>query len=83
VILRSGTFAMLALIIANLAMIGVAVAQYPAFFSQPSAAIVVVESISVLVAYAIAAVWVGRTRGPDWDAILRSATLFGLPWWKR
>jgi hypothetical protein len=78
VILRFGTIAILALIVANLAMVGVAMAQYPAFFSQPAAPIAVVESASVLVAYAVAAVWVGRTRGPDWDAILRSATLFGL-----
>src|ERR1700738_965218 len=69
---------MLALIIANLAMIGVAVAQYSQFFLQPGAHIIVLGSVSALIAYTIAAVWVGRTRGPDWDAIVRRATLFGV-----
>lgn len=59
-ILRSPTIAMLALILANLTMIAVAVAQYPAFFYQPGARIFVLESTSVLVAYAAAAVWIGR-----------------------
>jgi hypothetical protein len=78
VILRSPTIAMLALILANLTMIAVSVAQYPAFFYQPGARIVVLESMSVLVAYAVAAVWVGRRQGASWDAILRVATLFGM-----
>jgi hypothetical protein len=59
-------------------MIGFSVAQYPAFFSQPAAPTLVVESVSILVCYAVAAVWLRRTRGPNWDAIVRSATLFGL-----
>ena len=50
---------MLALIVANLAMIGVAVTQYPVFFLQPGARIDVLEPVFVLVAYAVAAVWVG------------------------
>jgi len=78
VILRSPTIAMLALIVANLTMIAVAVAQYPPFFYQPGARIFVLESASVLVAYAVAAVWVGRRLGASWDAILRVATLFGI-----
>ena len=69
---------MLALIIANLAMIRVATAQYPPFFLQPGAQIVVLETVSALIVYAVAAMWVGRTRGPGWDAIVRSATLFGV-----
>jgi hypothetical protein len=78
VILQSPTIAMLALILANLTMIAVAIAQYPAFFYQPGARIVVLESTSVLVAYAAAAVWVGRRQGASWDAIRRLATLFGI-----
>ena len=70
--------AVLALIVANLAMIAIGVAKYPAFFSQPGAHIVLLESVSVLVAYAVAAVWIGRSRGTNWDAIVRCATLFGL-----
>jgi hypothetical protein len=78
VILRPVTIALLALIVTNLSMVGVALAQYPAFFSQPAALLVVAESVSVLLTYAVVAVWVGRTRGPDCDAIVRNATLFGL-----
>jgi hypothetical protein len=69
---------MLELIVANLAMIAVAVAQYPPFFYQPGARIFVLESTSILIAYAVAAVWVGRRQGASWDAILRVATLFGI-----
>jgi hypothetical protein len=76
--LRSGTIAMLAVMVADLAMIFVAVTHYPPFFSQPAASTIVAESVSTLVVYAVAAVWVGRRRGQDWDAILASATLFGL-----
>jgi hypothetical protein len=78
VILRSAGIAMLALIVANLAIIGVAVTQYPAFFLQPGARIDVREPIFVLVAYAFAAVLVGRTGSPGWDAAVRTATLFGI-----
>lgn len=69
---------MLALIVANLTMIAVAVAQYPPFFYQPGARIFVLESASVLVAYAVAALWIGRSKSASWDAILRVATLFGI-----
>jgi len=78
VTLRSPTIAMLALIVANLTMIAVAVAQYPPFFYQPGARIFVLESASVLVAYAVAALWIGRSKSASWDAILRVATLFGI-----
>ena len=69
---------MLVLIIANLAMIRVATAQYPPFFLQPGAQIVVLETVSVLIVYAVAAVWLGKTRSSDWGAVARSATLFGV-----
>jgi hypothetical protein len=71
------TIAILALVVANLMMIGLAVVQYPDFFSQPGAHVVVLESSFALVAYAVAALWVGRPRGADRDIIV-SAALFGL-----
>ena len=77
-ILRAPTIAMLALIVANFAMMGVATAQYPPFFDQPGALTYVLESATVLLAYAIAAVWVGRSKAADWDAILKRAILFGI-----
>jgi hypothetical protein len=58
-------------------MIGLAVVQYPDFFSQPGAHVVVLESSFALVAYAVAALWVGRPRGAERDIIV-SAALFGL-----
>ncbi len=78
VTLRSSTIAMLALILANLTMIAVAVAQYPPFFYQPGARIFVLESTSALAAYAVAALRVGRSKSASWDAILRVAFLFGI-----
>lgn len=69
---------MLALIVADLTMMGVAIAHYPPFFGQPGALTYVLEPATVLLAYAVAAVWVGRSKAPDWDAIRRRAILFGL-----
>src|ERR1700730_18209996 len=67
---------MLALIVANLAMMGVATAQYPRFFDQPGALTYVLESATVLLAYAVAAVGVGRSEDAGWDAIRRHALPF-------
>ncbi len=72
------TFSLLAIIVAILVMIFVAVSRYTALFAQPGARLFVLEPVGVLVAYAVAIVWVGRMRGPDWDTILRSAALYGL-----
>ena len=69
---------MLALIVANLTMMGVAIVHYPPFFDQPGALLYVLEPATVLLAYAIAAVWVGRSKDASWAAILRRAILFGL-----
>ena len=71
------TIAILTLIVLNLVMIGLAVVQYPDFFSQPGARAVVLESSLALIAYAVAALCVGRPRGTDRDIIV-SAILFGL-----
>jgi hypothetical protein len=78
VILRPVTIVVLALIVANLAMMGVAIAHYPPFFDQPGALTYMLESATVLLAYAIAAVLVGRSKAADWDEILRRAILFGI-----
>src|SRR6202035_4350537 len=59
-------------------MMGVAIAQYPPFFDQPGALTYVLESATLLLAYAVAVVWVGRSKAADWDAILRRAILFGI-----
>jgi hypothetical protein len=69
---------MLALIVANLTMMGLAIAQYPPFFDQPGPLTYVLESGTVLLAYAVAVVWVGRSKDAGWDAILKRAILFGI-----
>jgi hypothetical protein len=75
---RAIALAALALTIADLAMMAIAVARYPAFSSQPGADLVALEAVSVLAAYAVAAVWILRKRGPDWDVIVGNATVFGI-----
>ncbi len=72
------TFTLLVIIVATLVMIFVAVNRYPALLSQPGARLFVLEPVAVLIAYAVAVVWIGRARGSNWDAILRSAALYGL-----
>jgi len=73
-------FAFVALIAANLAMIVIAVARYPALFSQPRARFAVVGPVAVLIVYAVVFVWIGRTRTRrfNWDKIMASAALYGL-----
>jgi|ERR1700730_2681222 len=77
-ILRPGAIALLLLIVVDLAMIAIALRLYPAFFSQPDGVFVVLEAVSVLLFYAGAVVWFGRTTGQDWKTILEWATPFGL-----
>lgn len=69
---------LLALVALNTAMIALGVARYPALFSQPGARTFVLEPVCTLAAYAVAIVWIARTRGAYWDTIRRNATLFGL-----
>jgi hypothetical protein len=73
------SFALVALIAANLAMIFIAVARYRALFSQPRARFAVVGPVAVLIVYAGAFVWIGstRTRRFNWDKIMRIAALYG------
>jgi hypothetical protein len=71
-------FALLALIAMNIAMVAVAVAQSPAFFSQRGARAFVLEPICALLAYAVAAVLIARLHGPHWDPILKAAIVFGI-----
>jgi hypothetical protein len=71
-------FALFGLIIINLGMIALAVARYPALLLQSGARTFVAEPISVLIAYALAVVYIARTHGTYWDGILRTAISFGL-----
>ena len=61
----------------NIGMAVIAVARYPAFFSQPGARRFLFEPIGALLIYLVAIVLVSRTHGPNWDAILKTAILFG------
>lgn len=70
--------ALLTLVTLNIAMIALAVAGYPGFFSQPGARTFVVEPVCALAAYAVAVVWITSMRRAHWDTILGTATLFGL-----
>jgi hypothetical protein len=72
------TFALLALIVIALGMIALAVARYPALFSQPGARTFVLEPICVLIAYAVAIFCVARSHSTPWDTILQTAAIFGL-----
>lgn len=74
----STTFALLALIVADLGMIAVAVARYPPLFSQPGACTFVLKPICALVAYAVAILYFARPRTTSWDTMLRTAVIFGL-----
>jgi hypothetical protein len=67
-----------ALLIGDVALIVGGVARHPAFFSQPGAALLVVELVSALLAYGIAVMWIAKTRDARWDGTIRSAALFGL-----
>jgi hypothetical protein len=71
-------FALFGLIVINLGMIALGVARYPALLLQSGARTFVAEPISVLVAYALAVVYIARTHGTYWDRILRTAISFGL-----
>ncbi len=75
---RRGAFALLMLIVINLAMIALGVVRYPQFWLQPGARAFVAEPVCVLVAYAIVVIWIARTQGAYWDGILRAAAIFGV-----
>ncbi len=72
------TFALSALVIADLGMIAIAVARYPALFSQPRARTFEVEPICALVVYAVAIFCFAQRRGAAWNTILTTAVIFGL-----
>lgn len=71
-------YALLALIAINIVMTGVRVSRSPAFFSQSGARTFVLEAVCALLFYAVATVYLARTRGPYWDSILASAFVFGV-----
>jgi len=55
----------------------VAVARYPAFFAQPRASLYLFEPSCALFIYTVAIVMISQSHGPYWDAILKTATVFG------
>jgi len=69
---------LLTLIAVSLGMAAVAVARYPAFFLQSGARVYLFEPIGALVVYAVAIVLVARAHGQYWDAVLKTAILFGF-----
>jgi len=71
-------YALQVLIAVNIAMTAVGVSRSPAFFSQSGARTFVLETVCALLAYAVATVYLARTRGPYWDSILTSAFVFGV-----
>ncbi|GAC1653701.1 MAG: hypothetical protein NVS9B15_14400 [Acidobacteriaceae bacterium] len=72
------TFVLAVLIVADLAMIAVAVARYPALLSQPGARTFVAEPIFVLIVYAVAIFCFAKRRRATWDTILPTAVTFGV-----
>jgi len=68
----------LALIAICVGLAVTAVVRYPAFFSQPSARLYLFAPIGALLVYAVAIFLVSRTRALSWDAVLKTATVFGV-----
>jgi hypothetical protein len=71
------TFALLAIVAANFAMMTFAVARCQPYFAQPGAVVCVFEAACALLVYAALAVWLGWRTSPASDAIRRTAILFG------
>jgi len=71
-------FGLLTLVAISLAMAIVAVARYPAFFLQRGARVFLSEPIFALLVYVVGIVLVSRSRGPYWDAVLKTAIPFGF-----
>lgn len=76
---RAGvTLALSGLVAADLGMIAIAVARYPALFAQPGARTFEVEPICALVAYAVAGFCFVQLTRPSWDTVLPTSLTFGL-----
>lgn len=73
-------FASIALTAVNLVMIFIAVARYPAIFSQPGARWAVLGPVAVLITYAAVFLWIGSTRrrSSNCNKLMRSAAFYGL-----
>ncbi len=72
------SFGLSALVVADLGMIVIAVARYPAFFSQPGARLFELEPICALVVYAVAVFCFAQPRGAIWNTLRTTAVVFGL-----
>lgn len=66
------------IVLATLAMAGVAVERYPAIWLQPGARTYVAEQLTILLAYAVVIAWIMRRRGTWWDTAVGVAAIFGL-----
>jgi len=69
---------LLAVIAIDIAMVAIGAGLCPGFFSQRGASTFVLEPVCVLLAYAVAVVFIAKTHGPYWDSILKMAVLFGI-----
>jgi hypothetical protein len=76
--LRALAFGLLSLIAMTVGLAAMAVARYPAFFSQPTARLYLFEPICALLIYAVGIVLVSRTHGAYWNAMLKTAFVFGV-----
>lgn len=72
------TLVLASLVVADLGMIAVAVARYPALSAQPGARIFRLEAIGALVVYAAAIVAIAKSRGTFRDTVEPTALMFGL-----
>lgn len=71
-------FGLLAVVAMDIAMAAVGVAGLPAFFSQNGAGVFSLEPVVALQAYAVAIVLLARVRSAYWDALSRSALVYGV-----
>ena len=61
-----------------LGVMALSLLRYPAFFAQPGAQFAVIEPVCALLAYSVAIVLVARLRGTFWEAIRKTATIYGI-----
>ena len=61
-----------------LGVMALSLLRYPAFFALPGAQFAVIEPVCALLAYSVAIVLVARLRGTLWEAIRKTATIYGI-----
>jgi hypothetical protein len=69
---------LLILIAVSVGMAAIAVGRYPAFLLQPGARIFLFEPIGALLVYAVGIFLLSRAQGSYWDAIRKTAMVFGV-----